>query len=981
MKIGKFKKLLVSILVLSLGFGMMNAPRVVNAEGDNEAIQLSKKAFYDKTDQKYKIQLEAYTTGSVSTENPVPADIVLVLDQSGSMTGSFGDPYEKYESVSFEWNDYIFDVSNNEYYVKVNNNYFPVMVRTSGNWSNRKYTLYYEVDGNEKTIVENVNYNYQLSDISDHTFYESKWTQDKKIDALKEAVTNFVDAVAEDAEENEVDHRIAMVGFASNNTDRLNYGNTELFNGYGNTKNYRDLQSSDYKNAFQYVNTSQGINNINSWINKLEAEGGTAINLGMEMAENVLSNNVTEDETRQKIVIVFTDGIPGIYDTDDDEKRTSYANAAISNAYNVKNKYGATVYTIGVFNGSDNSNPSGSGIYSTPTNWSNSTTFNWFLHTLSSDYKNAQAMNNRGSLAEGVKNGTTSHYMPANDSDSLNNVFVKISEEMGSPTIQLGSDTVIKDTISDYFKLPDGYQTSDVDLYTSQYLGNNQWDDKKEVSNGLTVNFDGKSVTVSGYDFDTNYVYENEDHTQHGGQKLIIIFEIKPIDKFIGGNAVPTNTEDSGLFINGNTTTPLKRFDIPYVDVAINYSFETQDNAMYIRDTLDGSDFEKFIKTNYLSITDDFINDFVTIQYTVSNKTDNTTIGTYTIDPGEKVGQWDWYDKQNKVDSSEYLQTKDIMVRVDVTPKKDPIMTDGVDGTNYTPGKNVSNPTENNKLYILVPTISSSDDEIFLGNSANLNSQMSVVNQWNVLNESNVSYVNTLGSKPEIGYTITSANDELSNQIEENIFTPETVGTFEFKYTVQANNKDITDYVTTNHSNTYGNCDDNCGEEHFYIKVVGGTISFKKIIDTMENYPIKEDGIFVYKITNNKTQNVYYRIVRAHYNKSSKSFTYNEIDDLINLPAGSYTVEELSSMRFTCDGYKLDSNREYINESSVTFEIDKENHRVQVSFKNSLTYDDNLSDGDVVVNSFKKNDDGSISITQDWLNGKKIVNGVEEGGQ
>ena len=60
-----------------------------DAQPDN-GLELSKQVIRANDDGSYTIRIEAYTTGNVITSTKtVPVDIVLVLDQSGSMAYDF----------------------------------------------------------------------------------------------------------------------------------------------------------------------------------------------------------------------------------------------------------------------------------------------------------------------------------------------------------------------------------------------------------------------------------------------------------------------------------------------------------------------------------------------------------------------------------------------------------------------------------------------------------------------------------------------------------------------------------------------------------------------------------------------------------------------------------------------------------------------------------------------------------------------------
>ena len=81
----------------------------------------------------------------------------------------------------------------------------------------------------------------------------------------------------------------------------------------------------------------------------LGSNGGTYTQYGIEMANRIFAaNNGAEDEERVRIMVVFTDGLPGTGTFDESE-----ANAAIAKAYTTKNTYGAYVYTIGLYQSSD----------------------------------------------------------------------------------------------------------------------------------------------------------------------------------------------------------------------------------------------------------------------------------------------------------------------------------------------------------------------------------------------------------------------------------------------------------------------------------------------------------------------------------------------------------------------------------------------------------------------------------------------------
>ena len=260
-----------------------------------------------------------------------------------------------------------------------------------------------------------------------------------RLEALKNAVTAFADAVAEKAKgkdgqmgtEDDVNHRIAVVGFASSGTDynKDKYENTEVFVG-ATQYTYGNSAIAQYSNALQSMNTSIGKNNIANSIEALDAYGGTFTNLGMEMANGILNVNKIEEGTkRNRVVIVFTDGLPGTGKYD-----STVGNAAISQGSTAKSTYGATVYTVGIFDGADATSAGNSSGNDTQK-------ANWFMQNLSSNNGTVQS---------------PSYYLSAGDADALNDIFEKISQqiESGGSSTTLSEHTVIRDIIAPAFTLP-----------------------------------------------------------------------------------------------------------------------------------------------------------------------------------------------------------------------------------------------------------------------------------------------------------------------------------------------------------------------------------------------------------------------------------------------------------------------------------------------------------------------------------------------
>lgn len=642
----KKTKILSLLLCLSLFCALIVPGTRAYAESDPDSGMKISKTAAANADGSYTIMLEAFATGStVITEQKtdIPTDIVLVIDQSGSMDEPIGGyTYTKYEIFS-GWSSR--NYHNDEYYPlrhnggsenlwhKLNNNeYITVsveqkMVYTAiSGWSNRKYydnrnSLYCLVSGEYKSVavrreghlisadeywytmdgqqilyttgdssipnfgqyaplyqsVKKYTYSYTLNGVTtvieesfgdgsspDTQFYRRDYSSSAggtRLNALKSAVTNFASQVelkAAGADGNlattddNINHRIAMVGFASGeyyNYTNYNYGNTEVFVG-SNQYTYGTAAQGQYTNAFQDMNTAVGVGNINASIGVLDADGGTLTNLGLEMGNGIFgANPIAEGEKRNRVVIVFSDGVPGWSGYD-----SNTANSAITQAETAKNTYGATVYSIGIFPGADATSAGNQ-------NGNETEKANWFMHQVSSNNGTPQS---------------PSYYLSAADAGTLNSIFQQISDqiETGGTTSTLTSDAVVKDIISPQFTLPAGTTAANITVETYACTGKNANDDYTWSNNnstmGATASISGDQVNVTGFNFSENYVgtVTEGDSVTYRGHKLVISFKVQPKAGFLGGNGVSTNT-NAGVYEDADATNPVLTFEQPTVDVPI----------------------------------------------------------------------------------------------------------------------------------------------------------------------------------------------------------------------------------------------------------------------------------------------------------------------------------------------------------------------------------------------------------------------------
>ena len=338
----------------------------------------------------------------------------------------------------------------------------------------------------------------------------------KKLDALKTAVNSFIDGVAEGSPES----NISIVKFAGNKTDTI--GNDTYRDGRY-TYNYTQIVK-------QLTAVKTGKDELKTAVSSLKAAGATAADYGMEKAEAALAT-----AQNPKVIVMFTDGAPNHGNDFDYEVATSVINKA-----RTLKAAGTTIYTVGVFERTDN-------------------TTNRYMSSTSSNYPNATAEIIHHFILPDewrVSNGGTdkgSYYKTASSASDLNNIFKEISQEISSAAnANLNDKTTVVDTISDYFTL-DTDNAASVKVYTADKTADG-WAEAVEAPESVKVSIDGKTVSVTGYDYAANYVHDGQ------GQKLIIEITVVPSGTGCETKDIPTNADSSTdnaakVMLNGEEVT------------------------------------------------------------------------------------------------------------------------------------------------------------------------------------------------------------------------------------------------------------------------------------------------------------------------------------------------------------------------------------------------------------------------------------------
>lgn len=207
----------------------------------------------------YDINITAASTSTstITTTEKAVADIMLVLDVSGSMDEII-ETTEDYRYVADNTDDGRNKLATSRtYYMKINDSY---KAMSYGKLSKRWY-----IDWK------------QASDYP--TNYKIYTNQISRLDALKNSVDQFITDTASKSS----DSKIGITAFSSN--------------GYGDNGKNIDLQEA-----------KSGENSLKDFTNKLKANGGTDPQVGLNDAKNKL--DTLKDDGRPKYVILFTDGMP-----------------------------------------------------------------------------------------------------------------------------------------------------------------------------------------------------------------------------------------------------------------------------------------------------------------------------------------------------------------------------------------------------------------------------------------------------------------------------------------------------------------------------------------------------------------------------------------------------------------------------------------------------------------------------------------------
>lgn len=312
-----------------------------------------------------------------TTTSAQPLDIALVLDVSGSMGETIETATDHKPTYKIDEDD-----DSKSYYAKLPNGKFKKIDRITKGFIFERFD-HWELD--KKTVVPKKS----EDDPEGIQFYTATVSRTTRLAALKNAAYGFIDSTAKanGAISNpEKQHRVSIVSFSSDAS--IVQSLTACTDG-----------------------TKDGIKRA---VGRLNRGGDTYPGKAMEKAATAFRAAPRTDA--RKVVVFFTDGNPAPAGTND--FNADLADSGVTGSKRLKDD-GATVYSIGIFEGADPSKDEAT----------TNNRFNAYMHAMSSNYPEATAWNRLGSRAE-----KSDYYKAATDADELNSIFQEISNEINSGT-------------------------------------------------------------------------------------------------------------------------------------------------------------------------------------------------------------------------------------------------------------------------------------------------------------------------------------------------------------------------------------------------------------------------------------------------------------------------------------------------------------------------------------------------------------------
>ena len=349
---------------------------------------------------------------------------------------------------------------------------------------------------------------------------------------------------------------------------------------YFNGTQGSDTNTTISKN-FTQLNTDKNVKSIKDFLSTNKSpSGGTPMGDALKKAKSLLD---TDNSGNQKYVLFFTDGLPG--HNDNDAFNCMVANSAVNYANDIKAN--ATIYTVGYslsgtlyWHKGDSATSSAGrdhgGYYSTF--WGDGYK-NHDLSTSASDFLEKY-------IATSVPEGSNKKYAyTVDNTEDLGKEFKKLAAQIGA-YYSINAEKIV-DVIDARFELTEAGRkalvgnaqaTTNADG-SKTYVKETRKDGAVVGTVRITENTDG-TTTIEWTGTEAHIGNKDNQEDPAWERKIGVVAKAD----FIGGNAVTTNTGDSGVFVNENTT---KMFPKPTVNVkALSLEMTDKEITVYKGDAL-----------------------------------------------------------------------------------------------------------------------------------------------------------------------------------------------------------------------------------------------------------------------------------------------------------------------------------------------------------------------------------------------------------
>ncbi len=443
---------------------------------------------------------------------------------------------------------------------------------------------------------------------NDTGFYNSAllyWNSNKvsRIEAMQNAVSDFIDAVAKANEDQATDmqHRISMVKFAGEYFSGNKEGN-DFYSSKGQTtatsgwtlssagvyrlvsdKYHRNSSYDIIYNCDQILNqptyvTSYTATDLKYILSGLIAGGSTQANYGMQLANEIVTANKQTNPERRQIVLFFTDGEP----TTGSSFENAVANSTIVQANSIKEN--AQIYAINI---SPADAPSADMLQ--------------YMYRVSSNYEGATSTSTGTEVSD-------KYYKAVANAQELADLFADIQQEIPGAAVELTDRADLRDYLADGVLLTDD---TVITASVVPYQGNGTWGTPEPMvtltgsqttntANGITLTVDRDTglISATGFNYEENFVEDNVNGAANTYRGAKLLVTIQGINITEGAPVSPdgfifTNKPESGVYTSTTSSRPADIFPMPYVTAA-NDNLYLDKKAGYTSDGTVTIDLEAF---------------------------------------------------------------------------------------------------------------------------------------------------------------------------------------------------------------------------------------------------------------------------------------------------------------------------------------------------------------------------------------------------